>query len=82
MAKGKKFPNKFTTANQGTGQPAAAPKRSLAKKTAATAPATQLETAEIQHRAYEFYCERGGQHGFDETDWYRAESELRANHTS
>ena len=43
---------------------------------------TQPETAEIRRRAYEFYCERGGQHGFHETDWYRAESELRSKYIS
>jgi predicted YcjX-like family ATPase len=76
MAKQKKFSNKFTTANQSSAQQVATSKKSIAKEIATTAPATQPKTAEIQRRAYEFYCERGGQHGLHEADWYRAESEL------
>jgi hypothetical protein len=31
---------------------------------------------EIRRRAYELYQERGGQHGFDQEDWSRAETEV------
>lgn len=31
---------------------------------------------EIRQRAYELYQERGGQHGFDQEDWSRAEAEV------
>jgi len=31
---------------------------------------------EIRVRAYELYQERGGQHGFDQEDWRRAEAEI------
>jgi hypothetical protein len=31
---------------------------------------------EIRTRAYELYQERGGQHGFDQEDWRRAETEI------
>ena len=31
----------------------------------------------IRRRAYELYLERGGQEGFAEADWLRAESEVR-----
>ena len=31
----------------------------------------------IRRRAYELYLERGGQEGFAEEDWLRAEAELR-----
>jgi hypothetical protein len=31
---------------------------------------------EIRRRAYELYQERGGQHGFDQEDWSRAEAEI------
>jgi hypothetical protein len=67
MAKQKKSSNKST-----------ATKKSNAKQAAPTASehAVQPETDEICRRAYEFYCERGGQHGLHEADWYRAESEL------
>ncbi len=33
---------------------------------------------EIRRRAYQLYEERGGQHGFDQDDWLRAEAEVRA----
>ncbi len=33
---------------------------------------------EIRRRAYELYVQRGGKHGMDEDDWYRAERELRS----
>jgi hypothetical protein len=35
---------------------------------------------EIRLRAYEFYCERGGQHGSHEADWHRAELEVRSKY--
>ena len=31
----------------------------------------------ISKRAYEIYEERGGDHGFDESDWLQAEREIR-----
>jgi hypothetical protein len=31
---------------------------------------------EIRIRAYQIYVERGGQHGFDQDDWTRAEKEV------
>ncbi|HEX8927067.1 MAG TPA: DUF2934 domain-containing protein [Terriglobales bacterium] len=30
----------------------------------------------IRARAYEIYVERGGQHGFDQSDWLQAEAEI------
>ena len=35
---------------------------------------------EIRRRAFEFFCERGGQHGSHEADWHRAESEVRSKY--
>jgi Protein of unknown function (DUF2934) len=32
---------------------------------------------QIRNRAYELYLERGGQDGFDQEDWSRAEREVR-----
>jgi hypothetical protein len=71
MAKEKKSSNKSTAKST-------AAKKSTAQQAAPTAPeyTAQPETDEIRRRAYEFYCERGGQHGLHEADWYRAESEL------
>jgi hypothetical protein len=72
---------------------AAAPQNPVASEIASKAPETSphllnkpLRTAppspaqfydEIRCRAYEFYCERGGEHGSHEADWHRAESEVR-----
>ena len=33
----------------------------------------------IARRAFEFYCERGGDHGRDVDDWLQAERELRSS---
>ena len=35
---------------------------------------------EIRLRAYQLYCERGGEHGSHEADWHRAELEVRSKH--
>lgn len=35
------------------------------------------ERKDINVLAYQYYLERGGQHGSDEEDWYRAEREVR-----
>lgn len=35
---------------------------------------------EIRRRAYQLYEERGGQHGFDQDDWLRAETEVRTRY--
>lgn len=42
-------------------------------------PVAQLHE-EIRHRAYELYRARGGEHGLHETDWHRAESEVRSKY--
>ena len=36
----------------------------------------QLNEAQIRHRAYEIYLQRGGQPGHDMDDWLQAEYEL------
>lgn len=36
----------------------------------------------IRARAYEVFLMRGGTHGDDLADWFRAEQELRAAHSS
>jgi hypothetical protein len=35
---------------------------------------------EIRRRAYDFYRQRGGQHGSHEADWHRAEAEVRSKY--
>lgn len=42
----------------------------------AAAPRALVSHEEIARRAYLLYLERGGQHGYDLTDWLRAEAEL------
>jgi DUF2934 family protein len=39
-----------------------------------------FSTADIALRAYELFEQRGGGHGQDWDDWFRAERELRQNH--
>lgn len=36
----------------------------------------EIGHGEIARRAYEIFCERGGEHGHDLDDWLRAEREL------
>ena len=48
-------------------------------KNTATRPATPAKkvldaTAEIEQLAYQFFVDRGSQHGFDQEDWTRAEA--------
>jgi hypothetical protein len=40
-------------------------------------PSWEIDHGEIARRAYEIFCERGGEHGHDLDDWLRAEGELR-----
>ena len=41
-------------------------------------PLTQSETAEVQKLAYQFFVQRGYQHGHDREDWLRAEAIIRS----
>jgi hypothetical protein len=94
MAKEKQS-SKKTAAKKSPAKAAAAPKKSpaeIANTVPVSAPhltAAPIRTAqpkpaelyeEIRRRAYEFYRERGGQHGSHEADWHRAESEVRAKY--
>jgi hypothetical protein len=58
----------------------AAPKRASAKAAAASsASASQdagLSYDLVKARAYELYVSRGGEHGRDQDDWFRAEQEI------
>jgi hypothetical protein len=36
----------------------------------------------VAHRAYELYLSRGGKDGSDQSDWYRAEAELRGGNVA
>ena len=40
-------------------------------------PQTAVTNSDIARRAYEFYEQRGGEHGRDLDDWLLAENELR-----
>ncbi len=59
----KKKAAKKTARKKGAGKKAAKKKRAPTEE-------------EIRRRAHEIYRERGGEHGADEEDWYRAEREL------
>jgi hypothetical protein len=54
------------------------PLASRSVRTAQPSPADLYD--EIRRRAYEFYRERGGEHGSHEADWHRAESEVRSKY--
>lgn len=43
-------------------------------ETSASLTLTAAERREIEKLAYQFFLERGCQHGFDAQDWYRAET--------
>jgi hypothetical protein len=95
MAKEKKSSDKTTSKKTATKKSAAsrtaAPKGSGAEEIVTAAPVFPPEVLkaqpstvelyeEIRRRAYEFFCERGGQHGSHEADWHRAESEVRSRY--
>jgi hypothetical protein len=74
-------PKKSAAEEIATKAPVTAPHlaaESIHLRTAQPSPAELYE--EIRRRAYEFYRERGGQHGSHEADWHRAESEVRAKY--
>jgi hypothetical protein len=49
-------------------------------RAAAASGTTAIPTPEdVARRAFELFCERGGEHGHDLEDWLRAERELRQN---
>lgn len=37
---------------------------------------SRIDRDAVARRAYEIYMGRGGEHGLDQDDWYRAEAEL------
>jgi len=96
MAKEKKSTGKAAAKKSPAESVAAAPLNPVAEKIAATVPVSEpnltkavVRTSrpstadlydEIRRRAYEFYRERGGQHGSHEADWQRAESEVRSKY--
>ena len=53
------------------------------KKTAGNGAANNVTEMKISHQqvaelAHQFWAERGGLHGHDAEDWFRAEQQLRA----
>jgi hypothetical protein len=80
----------MATKNPGTPRKASSSRKSTAKQSSpvtlirenssiAENGAAQLHPGiedEIRSRAYELYQERGGQHGYDQEDWRRAETEI------
>ncbi len=52
--------------------------KSTARKTASSPSFTQDEQAQIAKIAYQFFVDRGYQHGHDAEDWARAEEIVRS----
>lgn len=55
---------------------AAAPKKGL-QSIGSLVKAEKNQQAEIERLAYQFFVERGYQHGYDREDWVRAETIVR-----
>ena len=55
---------------------AAAPKKGL-QSIGSLVKAEKNQQAEIERLAYQFFVERGYQHGYDREDWLRAETIVR-----
>lgn len=72
-------PNKSVAEKIATSVPVSEPHLlAVPVRTARPSPAELYE--EIRRRAYDFYSERGGEHGSHEADWHRAESEVRSKY--
>ena len=56
---------------------AAAKPRKPASRKPARSKRPELSREQVALLAHRYYAERGFQHGHDEDDWFRAESELR-----
>ncbi len=90
----KKSPAKPAAAKQAAGKKPAAAEAAVAAAAPASSampgsggaagrraqPSTAQLYEEIRLRAYQLYCERGGEHGSHEADWHRAELEVRSKH--
>jgi hypothetical protein len=59
------------------GKKTAAPSNGSTVEVGTKAPETNVEER-IRVRAYELYESRGRQHGAHESDWYKAEAEVRS----
>ncbi len=86
MAKEKISSGETTKTKQSTARKTASPTRlkvvsDSASASGRSAQLTEPSSAELDQmirlRAYEFFMERGGQHGAHEEDWHRAEREVR-----
>lgn len=66
---------KKTTTRKKTSASVSAPTSIASKKTSAKASVT-VTHEEIARLAHKFWAERGGQHGHDAEDWFRAEQTL------
>ena len=58
-------------------KPASAKAAELGTK-AVAAPEVGFPQVTVRERAYELYISRGGEHGQDQDDWFRAEEEILA----
>jgi DUF2934 family protein len=82
----KKSPAKKAAAEKAAPGKAAAEVAAAAAPASSSAPGRRAQPSaaelyeEIRCRAYELYCDRGGKHGSHETDWHRAELEVRSKY--
>lgn len=70
---------KKSDSSNGDGTPKRATRKAATASKLAVMPPVNLEE-EVRRRAYEIYEERGGRHGLDQDDWYRAEQEVAARY--
>jgi hypothetical protein len=78
---GRKAASKKTPAEEAVAAAVGSSESPLSGRPAKTPQPSDAEIyEEIRVRAYEFFCERGGQHGSHEADWHRAESEIRSKY--
>ena len=81
MAKNSSGESTSTKATKSRTMKTASQSRLKVVATGATGRGTEPSPAELNQeirlRAYQFFCERGGQHGAHEDDWHRAEQEVR-----
>lgn len=70
---------KKSDSSNGDSTPRRATRKAAAPSKLAVMPPVNLEE-DVRRRAYEIYEERGGQHGLDQDDWYRAEQEVAARY--
>lgn len=71
--------NKRSESTMSTMQPNTNTTMRNAKAMPAKSNSRQPSREEIARKAYHYFLDRGGAHGHDKEDWYRAEQDLMKN---